>query len=104
MKTAGQPSEADGQTVLELCLSLTLIIPLLYGAIALLREHWIQTACARAVFETTRAHLEDRFIESNRFSVSVVEGADSITGSAYCVRSHQTVRLPRLESLRKANL
>lgn len=104
MKTAGQPSGADGQTVLELCLSFTLIIPLVFGASVLLREQWIQTACARAVFETTRAHLEGRFVENSRFVVIVVENADSITGSASCVRSRQTVRLPRLEALRKANL
>ncbi|OFZ18869.1 MAG: hypothetical protein A2X94_03070 [Bdellovibrionales bacterium GWB1_55_8] len=88
-----------GQTLLEFAISTAIIMPLLTGAAWLLREHWVQAACARDVFEVTRTRLDGRSGFASRFRVEVTETEHWVEGSARCLKHTETVRLPRLMPL-----
>ena len=90
----------SGQALLETCLLLLLVIPLLTGGSLVLKSLWNRWTCARTVFTETRAALERSpppvSFRAGAVPVLLRRRGRWLEGSARCGSHRETVRLPFL--------
>ena len=93
----------SGQALLETCLSLMLLIPMLTGGGLVLKSLWNRWTCMRTVFTVTRGALErppvSVSLRAGTAPVLLRRRGGWIEGSARCGRARETVRLPLLSPL-----
>ena len=99
----------DGQVLLELTATASLLLVLVAGAGWVLKASWDRGRCAYIVFESTRRELSEPgrsrssmlLLQRSPVSLEWHETADELRGRGRCGNQEEQVGFRKLESLRE---
>lgn len=87
-----------GQALPEVCLSIMILIPLIYGVSLILRDRFRQAECAYSVFEATHERLIGAKPRKYPYTAEINEFPNKLTGTATCGKGKERVEFYHLES------
>ena len=88
---------SQGQALVELLLSSTLVMLCIAGSGWLFKLEWDRARCAYVVFEKTHAKVVGASDPEPRVFVALEESEAGVSGSARCGQAREEVSLPHLE-------